>query len=84
MQGDFQTPTPVGGDGLVSVNGQRVGGNLYMLDGGEDLDRGSAGGISVQPSLESIAEFRQMTSNYSAEYGLSAGSTVTSVLKLGN
>jgi hypothetical protein len=83
LQGDFQTPTPVGGDGSVSVNGQRVGGNLYMLDGGEDLDRGSAGGISVQPSLESIAEFRQMTSNYSAEYGLSAGSTVTSVLKSG-
>jgi Carboxypeptidase regulatory-like domain len=83
LQGDFQTPTPVGGDGSVSVNGQRVGGNLYMLDGGEDLDRGSAGGISVQPSLESIAEFRQLTSNYSAEYGLSAGSTVTSVLKSG-
>src|SRR3954447_16617116 len=37
LQGDFQTPTPVGGDGAVSVNGQRVGGNLYMLDGGEDL-----------------------------------------------
>ncbi len=83
LQGDFQTPTPVGGDGSVSVNGQRVGGNLYMLDGGEDLDRGSAGGISVQPSLEAIAEFRQLTSNYSAEYGLSAGSTVTSVLKSG-
>ena len=25
LQGDFQTPTPVGGDGSVSVNGQRVG-----------------------------------------------------------
>jgi hypothetical protein len=83
LQGDFQTPTPVGGDGAVSVNGQRVGGNLYMLDGGEDLDRGSAGGISVQPSLESIAEFRQLTSNYSAEYGLSAGATVTSVVRSG-
>jgi len=83
LQGDFQTPTPVGGDGAVSVNGQRVGGNLYMLDGGEDLDRGSAGGISVQPSLESIAEFRQLTSNYSSEYGLSAGATITSVLKSG-
>ncbi len=49
------------------------GGNLYLLDGGEDLDRGCAGGFSVQPSLEAIAEFRQLTSNYSAEYGLSAG-----------
>ena len=83
LQGDFQVPTPVGGDGAVSVNGQRQAGNIYLIDGGEDLDRGSAGGISVQPSLEAIAEFRQLTSNYSAEYGLSAGATVTSVMKSG-
>ncbi|HLH09557.1 MAG TPA: TonB-dependent receptor [Terriglobales bacterium] len=83
LQGDFQTPTPVGGDAGVSFNGQRVGGNLYMIDGGEDLDRGSAGNMSVMPSLESIAEFRQLDSNYSAEYGLSAGATMTTVLKSG-
>ena len=39
--------------------------------------------MSVMPSLEGIAEFRQLDSNYSAEYGLSAGSTMTTVLKSG-
>ncbi len=83
LQMDFQTPTPVGGDAMVSFNGQRSGHNLYMLDGGEDLDRGGAGNFSVMPSLESIAEFRQLTSNYSAEYGLSSAATMTTALKSG-
>ncbi len=83
LQGDFQTPTPVGGDANVSFNGQRQGHNLYILDGGEDLDRGGAGNFSVMPSLESIAEFRTLTSNYSAEYGLSSAATMTTVLKSG-
>ena len=83
LQGDFQTPTPVGGDANVSFNGQRQGHNLYILDGGEDLDRGGAGNFSVMPSLESIAEFRALTSNYSAEYGLSSAATLTTVLKSG-
>ena len=38
LQGDFQTPTPVGGDANVSFNGQRAGHNIYLLDGGENLD----------------------------------------------
>lgn len=83
LQGDFQTPTPVGGDANVSFNGQRQGHNLYILDGGEDLDRGGSGNFSVMPSLESIAEFRALTSNYSAEYGLSSAATLTTVLKSG-
>ena len=35
-QGDFQTPTPVGGDANISFNGLRMSHNLYMLDGGEE------------------------------------------------
>ncbi len=57
--------------------------NLYLLDGGENSDRGGAGGMSIAPSLDSIAEFRQLTSNYSADYGLSSGGTMTMVLKSG-
>src|SRR5215469_982787 len=83
LQSDFQTPTPVGGDANVSFNGQRMAHNIYLLDGGEDLDRGGAGTFSVMPSLESLAEFRTMTSNYSAEYGLSSAATMTTVLKSG-
>ena len=82
-QGDFQIPTPVGGDANVSFNGMRMSHNLYLLDGSESSDRGGAGGSDVMPSLDSIAEFRQMTSNYSAEYGLSSSATMTAVIKSG-
>ena len=82
-QGDFQIPTPVGGDANVSFNGMRMSHNLYLLDGSESSDRGGAGGSDVMPSLDAIAEFRQMTSNYSAEYGLSSSATMTAVIKSG-
>jgi hypothetical protein len=82
IQGDFVGFTPVSGDSNVSINGQRAGHNLQLLDGGENLDRGGSSG-SVMPSIDAIAEFRNMTSNYSAEYGLSSAATITTVIKSG-
>src|ERR1700751_5578289 len=55
-QGDFQIPTPVGGDANVSFNGMRESHNLYLLDGSESSDRGGAGGADVMPSHAPIAE----------------------------
>src|SRR5579871_2509939 len=75
--------TPVGGDASVEFNGMRQNHNIYMLDGGEDDDRGGAGGMSIAPSSDAIAEFRTLTSNYSADYGLSSAGTMTMVLKSG-
>src|SRR5213078_2658070 len=49
----------VGGDTGVSFNGQRTAHNVFMLDGGENYDRGCGGCVSVAPSSEAIAEFRQ-------------------------
>src|SRR5258708_3564125 len=39
--------------------------------------------MSIAPSSDAIAEFRALTSNYSADYGLSSGGTMTMVLKSG-
>ena len=75
--------TPVGGNASVEFNGMRQNHNIYLLDGGEDDDRGGAGGMSIAPSTDAIAEFRALTSNYSADYGLSSGGTMTMVLKSG-
>src|SRR5437762_9053915 len=75
--------TPVGGNASVEFNGMRQNHNIYLLDGGEDDDRGGAGGMSIAPSTDAIAEFRQLTSNYSADYGLSSAATMTMVLKSG-
>jgi Carboxypeptidase regulatory-like domain len=75
--------TPVSGDSTVSINGERSGHNLQLIDGGENLDRGGSSG-SVMPSIDSIAEFRNMTSNYSAEYGLATASQISTVIKSGS
>ena len=73
----------VGGDTGVSFNGQRTAHNVFMLDGGENYDRGCGGCVTTAPSTEGIAEMRQLTSNYGAEFGLSSAGTVTMVLKSG-
>jgi hypothetical protein len=83
IQPDYQAPTSVGGNANVSFNGERMSHNIYLMDGGEDLDRGGAGTFSVMPSLEAIAEFTILTSNYSPEYGLSSAATMTTVIKSG-
>jgi len=74
--------TPVSADDNVSINGQREGHNLQLIDGGENLDRGGSSG-GVAPSLDSLAEFRNMTSNYSAEYGLASAAVISTVIKSG-
>ncbi len=76
--------TPVGGSAGVEYNGLRQNHNIYLLDGGEDDDRGGAGGMSIAPSPDAIAEFRTLTSNYSADYGLSSAGTNVLVLKSGS
>jgi Carboxypeptidase regulatory-like domain len=83
LQPDFQVPTPVGGNANVSFNGNRTGHNIYLLDGGENLDRGGSGTFSVMPSLDSLAETQIQSSNYSAQYGLSSGATITTVVRSG-
>jgi hypothetical protein len=80
---DTQLPVPVGGSSNISFNGNRPGHNLYLLDGGENSDRGGAGASSVMPSIDAIAETQTLTSNYSADYGLSSGGTISSVVKSG-
>ncbi len=83
LQSDFQVPTPVGGNANVSFNGNRMGHNIYLLDGGENLDRGGSGTFSVMPSLDALSETQIQTSNYSAQYGLSSGATITTVVRSG-
>lgn len=82
---DSQLPVPTGGaSGNISFNGNRNGHNLYLLDGGENADRGGAGTSSVLPSIDAISETQIMTSNYGAEYGLSSGGTISSAIKSGS
>ena len=69
--------------GMFSVNGEREAGNAFNVNGGDvedDFDNGTA----VIPTLDSIQEFRLLTSSADAEYGRAAGAVVNVVTKSGN
>lgn len=79
----FNQPTSVTADNNISFNGERPNHNEWLIDGGENYDRGSGGKISTMPSQDAIGEFRVLTSNYSADYGFASGGTVSMILKSG-
>ncbi|HEY1987216.1 MAG TPA: TonB-dependent receptor [Terracidiphilus sp.] len=67
----------------ISFNGTRQTHNIYMIDGGEQNDRGCGGCFMNLPSQDAIAEFQTLDSNYSPDYGVGSGGTVLMVLKSG-
>jgi Carboxypeptidase regulatory-like domain len=68
--------------GTVSINGQREFANAFIVNGSdseEDVNMGTA----IIPNLDSIAEFRILTSNFDAEYGEFSGGQINVVTKSG-
>ncbi len=68
--------------GTVSINGQREFANSFIVNGSdteEDVNMGAA----IIPNLDSIAEFRILTSNFDAEYGEFSGGQINVVTKSG-
>ena len=80
---DFNAPTALSSNNDISFNGQRPQHNLWLIDGGENYDRGSGGGMIVSPSPDALAEFKVMTSNYGAEFGQASGGTISIALRSG-
>ncbi len=68
--------------GTVSINGQREFSNAFIVNG-SDVEEDVNGGTSIIPNLDSIAEFRILTSNFDAEYGGYTGGHVNVVTKSG-
>ncbi len=71
------------GNVSFSINGGRVEYNNWELDGGDNMDNGSNSTLNVYPSLEAIAEFKVLTSNYGAQYGRNGSGTVEVETKSG-
>jgi len=67
----------------ISFNGTRTTHNIYMLDGGELNDRGCGGCFSSLPSIDALAEFQTLDSNYGPDYGIGSGGTILMVIKSG-
>ena len=65
-----------------SIGGGRSDSNTFVLDGGLNNDL-LDNGVVYNPNPDSIQEFKVLTSNFTAEYGRSAGGVVTEVTKSG-
>jgi hypothetical protein len=74
--------TNPGSPGLFSVAGGRADSVTFLLDGGVNNNLLS-NLVVLNPNPDTIAEFRILTSNYSAEYGRNAGGIVSVVTKSG-
>ena len=76
-----------GGTGDFSANGQRTTQNNFILDGVDnnvnvdDFQNGAS--YNVRPPPDALAEFKIDTSNYSAEFGHSAGAVLIASVKSG-
>src|SRR5947209_2611621 len=68
--------------GAVSVNGGRGRSNNFSVNGGDANDQ-FVNLPTVQPSPDSIQEFRVLTNTFDAEYGRNSGSVVNVVTKSG-
>src|SRR5438874_4000148 len=71
------------GNVSFSMNGGRVEYNNWELDGGDNMDNGSNSTLNVYPSVDAIAEFKVLTSNYGAQYGRNGSGTVEVETKSG-
>lgn len=72
-----------GGVGSISANGARFNQNNLTLNGIGNVDTGNNGDQLATISLDSVQEFKILTSNYQAEYGRSSGAQISVVTKSG-
>ena len=69
--------------GTISINGQREFANSFLVNG-SDVEEDVNMGAAIIPNLDSIAEFRILTSNFDAEYGEFSGGQINVVTKSGS
>jgi hypothetical protein len=84
VQSQLGNDTFYGSDkpGVVTVNGGRGRANNYSVNGGDGNDL-FANLPAIQPSPDSIEEFKVITNSFDAEYGRNSGAVVNVVTKSG-
>ncbi len=68
--------------GSVSVNGGRTRANNFSVNGGDANDQ-FVNLPTIQPTPDSVSEFRVLTNTFDAEYGRNSGSVVNVITKSG-
>jgi outer membrane receptor protein involved in Fe transport len=71
-----------GGAGNYSIAGGRTDSVTFLLDGGLNNDLLDNSNL-LDPNPDTVAEFRLLTSNYTAEYGRNGGGIISVVTKSG-
>src|SRR5437762_5525967 len=66
-----------------SINGGRTDTSTWNVDGADNKDNGGGGNNFVNINPDAIAEFKVLTTNYSAEYGYSAGAVINIAVRSG-
>jgi hypothetical protein len=66
----------------IAANGLRTSANNLQLDGVSIVDTGN-NGTMISVTLDAIAEFKVLTSNYQAEFGRAAGAQISAVTRGG-
>jgi len=66
----------------INVNGQRFGSQNFMIDGADNNDP-VLGIIVVNPTIDSVGEFKYTTGNYDAEFAQAGGAVMQAETKSG-
>ncbi len=83
ISGNASSTDPSGrGAGGFSINGQRSASTNILLDGAENVDNFVAA-VGQSVPLDSVQEFRVVTSTFSAEYGRASGGIVNVTTRAG-
>jgi hypothetical protein len=82
LQPGVTESNPGAGGGGFSVSGGRTDAVTYLLDGGLNTDL-LQNSVVFNPNPDAVAEFRILTSNYTAEYGRNGGGVISVVTKSG-
>jgi hypothetical protein len=67
----------------LSINGNRPTQNNWTIDGADNVDRGANLTLLSYPSIDSIAEFKVLRSNYLPEHGRSSSGEITAITRSG-
>ncbi|MBV9437758.1 MAG: carboxypeptidase regulatory-like domain-containing protein, partial [Acidobacteria bacterium] len=67
----------------IVVNGQRPSQNSWLIDGAEDLNRGSNLTLYAYPSIDSISEMKVLRANFLPEHGRTSAGEVSVVTRGG-
>ena len=76
-------PTGLSNQINIVIDGQRPSQNSFLIDGAEDLNRGSNLTLYAYPSIDSIAEFKVLRANYLPEHGRTSSGEISVVTRSG-